>query len=104
MYKILRRKVRLLKRDEKGQFGVVFALLAIPLIGITTLAVDHSFAYKEKLKPFVEQKDPWATYLYAECHCHLSSTSFINTTKGVTDDTDISADTTVSINRLKQKK
>lgn len=58
--------------------------------------------YKEKLKPFVEQNDPWATYLYAECHCHLSaSSSFSYNTKGITNSVDISADTSTSVNRSK---
>ena len=38
------------RKNTEGQFGVTFALLALPLIAVTTLALDHSFAYKEKLK------------------------------------------------------
>lgn len=57
--------------------------------------------YKEKLKPFVDEKDPWATYLYAECHCHLSSTSFINTVKGFVKNSDSSEGTAISVNRSK---
>lgn len=58
--------------------------------------------YKEKLKPFVDENDPWATYLYAECHCHLSSPiPFSYNTKGIDKKTDISVDTSTSINRSK---
>ena len=56
--------------------------------------------YKEKLEPFVEQNDPWATYLYAECHCHLSNLDFTYNAKGVTEE-DLSMDTSTSINRSK---
>jgi len=38
------------RKNTEGQFGVTFALLALPLMAVTTLALDHSFAYKEKLK------------------------------------------------------
>jgi len=37
-------------KNTEGQFSVVFAVLALPLMAVTTFALDHSFAYKEKLK------------------------------------------------------
>jgi len=56
--------------------------------------------YKEKLKPYVDQNDPWSIYLYAECHCHLSASgSFTYITKGVRGNEDISKDTSTSLNR-----
>ena len=58
--------------------------------------------YKEKLKPFVDENDPWATYLYAECHCHLSASNSLSyNTKGITKKIDISVDTSASVNRSK---
>jgi len=38
------------KNDTQGQFGLVFAILAVPLLAASTLALDHAFAYKEKVK------------------------------------------------------
>jgi len=46
-------KNRIIKRfvaDKRGQFGTVFAVLAVPMLALTTLALDHSFAHKEKVK------------------------------------------------------
>ena len=50
MKQLIKTSLNRYKKNTKGQFSVVFALLALPLMAVTTLALDHSFAYKEKLK------------------------------------------------------
>ena len=50
MKQLIKTSLNRYKKNTKGQFSVTFALLALPLMAVTTLALDHSFAYKEKLK------------------------------------------------------
>ena len=50
MKQLIKTSLNQYKKNTKGQFSVTFALLALPLMAVTTLALDHSFAYKEKLK------------------------------------------------------
>lgn len=37
-------------KDTSGQFAAVFAIVALPLIAVTTLAIDHNLAYKKQLR------------------------------------------------------
>ena len=37
-------------QDTSGQFAAIFAIIALPLIAVTTLAVDHNLAYKKQLR------------------------------------------------------
>ncbi len=57
--------------------------------------------YKQRLEPFLEKNDPWAIYLYAECHCHLVNTEFNYNTADLDKDVDISTDTSYLLNQKK---
>ena len=50
MRTLIKTNINQYKQDTSGQFGVVFALLAVPLVAISTLALDHSFAQKERAR------------------------------------------------------
>lgn len=50
MWTLIKTNIKQYKQNTSGQFGVVFALLAVPLVAISTLALDHSFAQKERVK------------------------------------------------------
>ena len=57
--------------------------------------------YKQKLEPLLAKDDPWAIYLYAECHCHLVNTDFDYSTKGLSKQINISEDTSFLLNQKK---
>ena len=50
MWTLVKTNIKQYQQNTNGQFGVVFALLAVPLVAISTLALDYNFAQKERLK------------------------------------------------------
>jgi Flp pilus assembly protein TadG len=46
--RILRQQAKRFRRDERGNFGVVLALIIVPLLGVAGLSVDYARVYSAK--------------------------------------------------------